>query len=62
MAYLHYGSDVRIQLDKAATRHVMESVSNHATRGGWVTVIDTNGDVWSLLVSAGIPIWINKSK
>jgi hypothetical protein len=62
MAYLHYGADVRIQLDKAATKHVMESVSNHATRGGWVTATDTTGDVWVLLVSAGIPIWITESK
>lgn len=59
MALLHYGSEVRIRLDEEATRRVMEAVGAHATRGGWVIVTDTDGKEWSLLVSAGVPIWIS---
>lgn len=62
MAYLHYGSDLRIELDQAMTKRVMESIAAHATRGGWVTVTDTGGRAWSFLVSAGIPIWMNESE
>jgi hypothetical protein len=59
MALLHYGSEVRINLDAAAARQVMEAVAAHATRGGWVTATDTQGQKWSFLVSAGIPIWVS---
>jgi hypothetical protein len=60
MAVLHYGSAVRIRLDAATTRQVMEAVAAHATRGGWVTATDTEGQDWSFLVTAGIPIWISE--
>lgn len=59
MAYLHYGSDLRIQLDQAMTERVIERIGAHATRGGWVTATDTGKRAWSFLVSAGIPIWIS---
>jgi hypothetical protein len=58
MALLHYGPEVRIRLDAAAARQVMEAVGAHASRGGWVTTTDDEGRTWSFLVSAGIPIWI----
>lgn len=58
MPTLHYGNDLRLPLDAAAARRVMESIGAHASRGGWVTVSDTEGREWSLLVSAGIPIWL----
>jgi hypothetical protein len=58
MALLHYGSELRIHLEAAATRQVMETIGAHASRGGWVTATDTDGRVWSFLVSAGVPIWI----
>jgi hypothetical protein len=59
MALLHYGSELRIRLDMATTRQVMEAVGAHASRGGWVTATDTEGRDWSFLVSAGVPIWID---
>ena len=62
MATLHYGSDVSINLDEAASKRAMEAIAAHATRGGWVTVTDTHGRAWSFLVSAGIPIWINENE
>lgn len=58
MSHLHYGNEVRIQLDSADMRQIMEAVAAHATRGGWVTVTDVQGREWSILVSAGIPIWV----
>jgi hypothetical protein len=60
MALLHYGTEVRMQLDVATTRQVMETVSAHASRGGWVTATDTEGRELSFLVSAGVPIWITE--
>jgi hypothetical protein len=59
MAALHYGSQLCIRIDAAATRQVMEAVGAHASRGGWVTVTDTEGRNWSFLVTGGIPIWID---
>jgi hypothetical protein len=60
VALLHYGSELRIRLDVAATRQVMQAVGAHATRGGWVTVTDSDGLDWSFLVTAGVPIWISE--
>lgn len=62
MAFLHYGTEIRIRLDEAATKLVMEAIASHATRGGWVTTADTDGREWSFLVSSGIPIWINEDE
>lgn len=62
MALLHYGSELCIQLDVATTRQVMEAIGAHASRGGWVTATDTDGHDWSLLVSAGVPIWISEEE
>ena len=62
MAYLHYGSELRIRLDEAVMEHAMDEIASHATRGGWVTVADINGREWSFLVSAGIAIWINANE
>jgi hypothetical protein len=58
MALLHYGSELELRLDAAATRQVMEAIGAHASRGGWVTTTDTDGREWSFLVSAGVPIWV----
>jgi hypothetical protein len=58
-ALLHYGSHVRIRLDDTAAQRAVEAIAAHATRGGWVTIADVDGQHWSLLVSAGIPIWIS---
>jgi hypothetical protein len=60
MTTLHYGSDLRIQLDPAATKLAMEAVTTHATRGGWVSATDVNGREWSFLVTVGIPIWVEE--
>lgn len=62
MPYLHYGSELTIELDTTAMKRVMESVGAHATRGGWVIVRDQAGHEWSLLVTAGIPIWLSESE
>jgi hypothetical protein len=60
MPLLHYGSELRIRLDAAAIRQVMEAVGAHATRGGWVVATDTDGQEWTFLVTAGVPIWITE--
>jgi hypothetical protein len=60
MALLHYGSELRIRLDVAGTRQMMEAVGAHASRGGWVTVTDTDGQQWSFLVTSGVSIWISE--
>jgi hypothetical protein len=60
MAVLHYGSDLQVRLDAEAIRQVMEAIGAHATRGGWVTATDSDGEEWSFLVTAGVPIWITK--
>jgi hypothetical protein len=62
MAFLHYGSDLRIRLDDNATKLAIEAIASHATRGGWVTAADRDGRAWSFLVTAGIPIWINENE
>ena len=59
MPYLHYGSELRLELDASASKIAGEAIGAHATRGGWVNVIDTAGRAWSLLITTGIPIWIN---
>jgi hypothetical protein len=58
-AVLHYGSEVRLRLDDTATKRALEAIGAHATRGGWVTITDIDGKQWSVLISAGIPIWIS---
>jgi hypothetical protein len=62
MGFLHYGSDLTISLDEMATKRATEAIASHATRGGWVTVADTERREWSFLVSAGIPIWISEDE
>ena len=62
MAFLHYGPDLRVQIDQPMTKLIMEAVASHATRGGWVTATDVEGRDWSFLVTAGIPIWINDAE
>jgi hypothetical protein len=61
MTFLHYGSELRIQLDPPTTRMVTEAIGAHASRGGWVTATDIDGRNWSFLVSAVIPIWLDES-
>lgn len=58
MAQLHYGADISFDLDAAATRQVIDAIGAHATRGGWVSLTDVHGDEWTILVTAGIPIWV----
>ena len=60
MTTLHYGSDVRIELDPAALKLVTEAVGAHASRGGWVTTTVVAGREWSFLVTVGIPIWVEE--
>ncbi len=62
MTFLHYGSELRVQLDPSAIKLAMEAVGAHASRGGWVTVTDIAGRQWSFLVSAGIPIWVSEQE
>ena len=60
MPFLHYGSELRIELEASAVAETMEAIGAHATRGGWVTLTDVAGRQWSFLVSAGIPMWIDE--
>ena len=59
MPLLHYGPQLRIRLDASNARQLTEAVGAHATRGGWINVTGVDGRQWSLLISAGIPIWIS---
>jgi hypothetical protein len=59
MAFLHYGTELRIQLDGSELRQATETIGAHATRGGWVNVTDVKGQQWSFLVTAGVPIWVS---
>ncbi|HEY2166633.1 MAG TPA: hypothetical protein VGH01_05680 [Jatrophihabitantaceae bacterium] len=62
MAYLHYGAELRLDLDAAASKIAGEAIGAHATRGGWVSVTDKEGRTWSLLITTGIPIWMNEDE
>lgn len=59
MPYLHYGAELRLELDALAVKRATETIGSHASRGGWVTITDLHGRTWSLLITAGIPIWVN---
>lgn len=59
MAFLHYGTELCIHLEEPVVRQAMETIASHATRGGWVSLTDVKGQQWSILVTAGIPIWVN---
>lgn len=59
MTFLHYGPHLRVELEDTQMKVVMEHIAAHASRGGWVSVSDRDEREWHLLVSAGIPIWIN---
>jgi hypothetical protein len=59
MAFLNYGTQLCIRLDDPGKRQAMEAIASHASRGGWVTVTDVNGQEWSILVTAGVPVWVS---
>ncbi len=59
MPLLHYGPQLQISLGATDARQAIEAIGAHASRGGWVNVTDTDGRLWSLLISAGIPIWVS---
>ena len=40
------------------TRQATETIGAHATRGGWITFQDRDGKEWSILITPGIPIWL----
>ena len=58
MPTLHYGPWLEICLTAQECHNVMDAAGAHATRGGWVTLTDTGTRQWSLLISAGIPMWV----
>lgn len=58
MARLHYGPALHFELDPKTTQRVTETIGAHATRGGWITFADRQGKQWSILVTPGIPIWL----
>ncbi len=58
MGRLHYGPALHFDLDTATTRQVTEAIGAHATRGGWIKFTDRAGKQWSILVTPGIPIWV----
>ncbi len=62
MPSLHYGPELQLHLDAGTTRQAVEAIAAHATRGGWVTIIDLDGRQWSLLISPGIPIWVTDDR
>lgn len=62
MPYLHYGAELRVELDPTSSRRAVEAIGAHATRGGWVTITDVEERTWSLLITAGIAIWVNEDE
>ena len=58
MARLHYGPSTAFELDPDATRQITEAIGAHATRGGWITFTDRDDQEWSILITPGIPIWL----
>ena len=62
MARLHYGPTLHFELDPTTTRQVTETIGAHATRGGWITFTDRNADEWSILITPGIPIWLEPDR
>jgi hypothetical protein len=58
MARLHYGPTLHFELDPTTTRQVTEMIGAHATRGGWISFTDEHAKQWSILVTPGIPIWV----
>lgn len=58
MARLHYGPTLDFELDPEATRQITEAIGAHATRGGWITFTDRDAKEWSILITPGIPIWL----
>lgn len=58
MARLHYGPTLHFDLDPTTTRQVIEMIGAHATRGGWISFTDQHDKQWSVLITPGIPIWV----
>jgi len=58
MPRLHYGPSLSFELDGLTTRKVTETIGAHASRGGWITFIDQDAKQWSILITPGIPVWL----
>jgi hypothetical protein len=58
MARLHYGPTLCLELDPRTTRQITETIGAHATRGGWITFTDRATKEWSILITPGIPVWL----
>ena len=59
MPYLNYGPQLQLRLDDEAADRAVEAIAAHASRGGWVSVTDTCARQWSLLISAGVCVWLS---
>jgi hypothetical protein len=59
MPSLQYGSRLQLHLDETTAQQAMQEIAAHASRGGWVFLTDLGGRRWSLLISAGIPVWVS---
>lgn len=58
MPVLHYGpQQFTVSEETAAT--LIKAIAAHASRGGWVPFTDEDGTAWSVLVSPGIPVFID---
>lgn len=58
MTRLHYGRTLDIELDPDTVRRLTEAIGAHATRGGWITLTGRDKREWTVLITPGIPIWI----
>lgn len=58
MPHLCYGPTLRFELDAESTRLVADAIGAHASRGGWVSFTDSDAKEWAILVTPGVPIWI----
>jgi hypothetical protein len=58
VAFLHYGPDKSFELDDETIQAVLTTANSFIERGGGIIEFtDISGHEWSILVSAGIPLW-----
>ena len=58
MTRLRYGTALDVELDPDSVRQLTEAIGAHATRGGWITFTGQDHRQWTVLVTPGIPIWL----
>jgi hypothetical protein len=58
MPVLHYGPQ-QFSVSEETAASLIKAIGAHASRGGWVPFTDEAGNSWSVLVSPGVPVFID---